>query len=275
MKHFASLAIAVVALLSACYVAPESTGFPGDKIAKLEVVDPQPIPADGQFPIHVILHIDPNTATDTVITVETSTGTLSVSADPTTAEARKIIPKSLGTGLIDLKLRVSNAPGPAIITATVGGYITQTEIKLSASLPEKVVLSSTKKSLPADGESKFDITAQLLAKSVDGAANKVSLGVRVRFAVCCADASNDPVPCSSADPLTIPVEAQLDSGQAIAVQAITDRILVATGGPESIPAWIVARAVLDENSAVGALCEPPFAGEGRATLALAVRPIKP
>lgn len=266
------LAGALSAGLASCYVAPDPGGFPGDEIARFEVTDTLPVPADGQERVHLKLLVDPNTAQDTVITVETSSGVLSMSADPTAAEARKITPKNLGSGVIDLTLRVGVTPGATLVTANVGGYLAQVELELSPSPPAKVVLSSTKKSLPADGESKFDVTAQLLSA---GAPAQVSLGARVRFAVCCPGTEGgNPVPCASADPLDVPAEAQLESGQSIGIVAATERILVTTGGPTAIPALIVADAAGDEEEPA-ALCAPPGEGAVRDTLSVMVLPIKP
>lgn len=266
----AAAALAACGALSACYQAPDPAGFPGEKIAAWSVVDALPIPADGQGLVHLVLAIDPDTSRDTAISIETSAGALSLSADPTTAEARKIAVKNLDQGQIPVTLRVGLTPGITLVTADVGGYRAEASLTLSASPPARVVLGSTKTSLVADGESKFDVTTQFLAADPPA---KVSLGARVRFAVCCPDGGGDPSPCAGADPLVIPAEAQLDAGQSLSVAAVTERIVADAEKTAPIPAVIVAEVVADDLG--GSLCDPPREGAVRDTLSLEVRPIEP
>jgi len=267
VKHPRRLAALLAAALPCCYEAPDPNGFPGAKIASFDITDTLPIPADGAGIVHLVLRVDPDTSPDIPITVQTSSGVLTVGADAGTPEARTVSVKSLGTGDIPLQLRVGITPGTTLVTANVGGYLAQAEVALSASPPARIVLSSTKTSLDADGESKFDVTVQLLAKA------QVSLGSRVQFAVCCPDADGLPAPCSGADPLAIAAEAELDSGQSLVIPAVTERVLVGSETPSTIPAIVVAQAVLGDIAPT--LCSPAPAGAVRDQLALAVLPIRP
>jgi hypothetical protein len=265
MKCCAVLSVSILTL--GCYASPAAPK--ADDVVRIEAPDAV-VPADGYSTMEIDIVVPSETSSDVAISVETSSGTLSPGASTSSDAARKITVKNLGTGRLPIFLRVANQPGDLVLVASAGGYTATKMITLPASPITGLVLTSSKSSIPADGESGADIAASLFAKSPE---YMVSLGARVRFQVCCPDTSGDLVSCNGSVPLIIPAESQLTAGQVIQLRGVSTRISSSASVAALIPVVVVADA--DTSTAAPIPCAPAAPGEARATLPLTLRPITP
>jgi hypothetical protein len=259
-------ALALV-LLAGCYQAPGPLG--GDAIITV-TGDGQGV-ADGQSLLDLAVVVAAATAPDQAITVRASSGVLDPGADPTSADARTITLKNVGTGRLPFVLRAGNLPGQTVVIATVDGFAATKTIALAPSPIDSIALATDRRAVTADGKSAADVTVQLFAAAPPAL---VSVGARVALGICCPGTGGALAACPDAPPLLVPAEAQLATGQSLDVHAVSDRIDAGSGVPVSIPVVFTATAVTAGAPAPDP-CAAQAAGAVRATLPLSVVPVAP
>jgi hypothetical protein len=263
-------AVPALVLLAGCYETPAQLGGGGI----ITITGTEQGVADGQSLLDFAVVVDAATAPDQAITVQTSSGVLAQGADPTTADARTLTLKNVGTGQIPFTLRVGNLPGETVVTAAVDGFVATKKIALTASPIDSIALGTDRRSITADGQSAANITVQLFAATPP---HLVSVGARVALGVCCPDTTatgGGLKSCPDADPppLLVPSEAQLTTGQSLEVRAVSERIDAGVGVPASIPVTFTVTALTAAAPAPDP-CAAAAAGVVRATLPLSLVPV--
>jgi hypothetical protein len=250
-----------------CYQSPAEPE--PDDLVRIEGPDAV-VPADGYSTMRIEIVVPKETSSDVAISVETSSGTLSPGASPSSDAARRIILKNPGSGRLPVLLRVGNTPGEILLLANAGGYGATKVVTLPASPVAGLSLTASRSSIPADGESGVDIAVSLFAERPE---SMVSLGARVRLAACCLGTDGAPMSCNGLAPLNVPAQAQLTTGQVIQLRGVSERVLTGASVAASLPVLVVADT--DVSTGAPIPCAPAASGAVRGTLSLTLRPIAP
>ena len=210
--------------------------------------------ADGQQTVNLIVDVDVETSTSKDIVITTSDGIVNFSVAPDDPAARtkivRVAPGGEGQNstrkTITVPMVVGRTPGNVFVTAAVAGIQTQLTLSLSPAPVEIVVLQTSVTALALDGVSRADLSATLLREI-----GQVSHGTRVSWAVCCAGDGQSLSACSGRTPLRVPALSELQTGETIAMTAVSERMTAAEfgGDPDPIDVWVVAEPVIENGDA--------------------------
>lgn len=252
----------VTGLVASCALyVPEEEVSRADIIHLSALLPETGLIADGQQALTLQIDVDAATSTSKAITVTTSDGIVDFAAPPGDAAARTVTVQVAPGGddpdnarkLVDVPMVVGRNPGAVLVTATLEGVRHQVALTLDPALPDVVVLQTNVTALGLDGASRADLSATLLRDT-----GQVSLGTRMAWQTCCEGDQQRLAPCPRT-PLRVPSLGELQTGDTVAVTAVSERLTAADFGGNDTPfdVFVVAAPVTDVTPP--SLCTGPIA----------------